>query len=98
MFIIHLFMLMYRSQIRLQRLGDHLGSDTATGGNEEDSSINIVSDGDAPGYHAVCPQNDVQNNYSPGKKVLFVKHDTAEELAKCGNFFDMLYVQHLIIL
>ncbi|KAG8642327.1 zinc finger CCCH domain-containing protein 13 isoform X2 [Manihot esculenta] len=74
-----------RSQIRLQRLGDHLGSDTATGGNEEDSSINIVSDGDAPGYHAVCPQNEVQNNYSPGKKVLFVKHDTAEELAKCGN-------------
>ncbi|KAF2284995.1 hypothetical protein GH714_034209 [Hevea brasiliensis] len=58
-----------RSQVRLQRLGDHLGSDTTiNGGNEEDSSINIVSDGEAPGYHTVCPPNEVHNNHSLARK------------------------------
>ncbi|XP_020539438.1 zinc finger CCCH domain-containing protein 13 isoform X2 [Jatropha curcas] len=74
-----------RSQVRLQKLGDQLGSGSATaGGNEDDSSINIVSDGEAPGYHATSLQNEVQNNSSPGKKGLRVKHDTAEEVAKAN--------------
>ncbi|XP_057998907.1 zinc finger CCCH domain-containing protein 13-like isoform X2 [Hevea brasiliensis] len=74
-----------RSQVRLQRQGDHLGSGTiTTGANEEDSSINIVSDGDAPGYHTVCPPNEVHNNHSPGKKGLLVKCDTVEESTKAN--------------
>ncbi|KAF2292192.1 hypothetical protein GH714_015552 [Hevea brasiliensis] len=75
-----------RSQVRLQRQGDHLGSGTiTTGANEEDSSINIVSDGDAPGYLPVIPQNEVLNNYSPGKKGLHVKRDTTDETTKGDN-------------
>ncbi|XP_058006027.1 zinc finger CCCH domain-containing protein 13 isoform X2 [Hevea brasiliensis] len=74
-----------KSQVRLQRLGDHLGSDTTiNGGNEEDSSINIVSDGEAPGYHTVCPPNEVHNNHFPGKKGLLVKCDTVEESTKAN--------------
>ncbi|XP_057985223.1 zinc finger CCCH domain-containing protein 13 isoform X6 [Hevea brasiliensis] len=74
-----------RSQVRLQRQGDHLGSGTiTTGANEEDSSINIVSDGDAPGYLPVIPQNEVLNNYSPGKKGLHVKRDTTDETTKAN--------------
>uniref|UniRef100_A0A2P2MQE0 C3H1-type domain-containing protein n=1 Tax=Rhizophora mucronata TaxID=61149 RepID=A0A2P2MQE0_RHIMU len=52
-----------RSQVRLEELGDRLGSGAvATGGNEEDSSINIVSDGENVTYHAINQQNDVHAN------------------------------------
>ncbi|KAF2284992.1 hypothetical protein GH714_034179 [Hevea brasiliensis] len=78
-----------KSQLKVtsssSEVGDHLGSDTTiNGGNEEDSSINIVSDGEAPGYHTVCPPNEVHNNHFPGKKGLLVKCDTVEESTKAN--------------
>ncbi|XP_022930758.1 zinc finger CCCH domain-containing protein 40-like isoform X1 [Cucurbita moschata] len=58
-----------RSQVRLQQLGDQLGSDVnKIGANEEDSSINIVSDGEDPGFHAVSPLHDLQKDNSASKK------------------------------
>ncbi|KAG7022878.1 Zinc finger CCCH domain-containing protein 13 [Cucurbita argyrosperma subsp. argyrosperma] len=59
----------YFSQVRLQQLGDQLGSDVnKIGANEEDSSINIVSDGEDPGFHAVSPLHDLQKDNSASKK------------------------------
>lgn len=58
-----------RSQARLQKLGYQLGLDaTKVGGNEEDSSINIMSDEETTNYHLVDPQNDKQTIPSPNKK------------------------------
>ncbi|EEF46680.1 zinc finger CCCH domain-containing protein 13 isoform X2 [Ricinus communis] len=78
-----------RSQGRLQKLGDQLGSGIiTTGGNEEDSSINIVSDGEAPGSHAISPRNEVQNNSSPRENILHAKCDNAEESKKANSTND----------
>lgn len=54
-------------------MGDQLVSDvTGAGGNEEDSSINIVSDGETTNYRLVNLQNDMQTDMqtvsSPKKK------------------------------
>ncbi|KAA8526484.1 hypothetical protein F0562_008313 [Nyssa sinensis] len=58
-----------RSQVRLEKLGDQLGSDaTRPGANEEDSSINILSDGETTGNRVMSPPNEVQKNASPSKK------------------------------
>ncbi|KAG6589178.1 Zinc finger CCCH domain-containing protein 13, partial [Cucurbita argyrosperma subsp. sororia] len=59
-----------RIQDELKRqLGDQLGSDVnKIGANEEDSSINIVSDGEDPGFHAVSPLHDLQKDNSASKK------------------------------
>ncbi|KAH9793056.1 zinc finger CCCH domain-containing protein 13 [Citrus sinensis] len=66
-----------RSQARLQKLGYHLGLDaTKVGGNEEDSSINIMSDEETTNYHLVDPQNEKQTIPSPNKKKLHVDRDT----------------------
>ncbi|XP_058072699.1 zinc finger CCCH domain-containing protein 13 isoform X3 [Magnolia sinica] len=60
-----------RTQARLQRLGDQLGSDTArAGANEEGSSVNIVSDGEANEDNRMSPRNEVQNHASPSRKRL----------------------------
>ncbi|KAJ4729999.1 Zinc finger CCCH domain-containing protein [Melia azedarach] len=68
-----------RSEARLQKLGDQLGLDVAkAGGNDEDSSINIVSDAETPNYHLVGPQNDVQTISSPNKKKPYAYRDTAD--------------------
>ncbi|XP_062106163.1 zinc finger CCCH domain-containing protein 13 isoform X2 [Humulus lupulus] len=59
-----------RSETRLHKLADDLGSDiNKIGANEEDSSINIVSDGEAAGF-LVNPQSEQQNNVFPTNKRL----------------------------
>ncbi|WCJ37603.1 Zinc finger CCCH domain-containing protein 13 [Euphorbia peplus] len=74
-----------KSKIRLQKLGDELGSGTnIVGDNEEDSSINIVSDG-TPGSHAIYLRDGAFNNSSLVEKNMCAKHDGAEELRKGSN-------------
>lgn len=67
-----------RSHDRLQKLGDHLGSDAARLGANEDSSINILSDGETTGNHAMSPPNQLQKNVSPNKKRLQMNVEAAE--------------------
>ncbi|KAF5481100.1 hypothetical protein F2P56_001785 [Juglans regia] len=59
-----------RSQVRLQKLGDQLGSDITRNGANEEDSINIVSDGETNGFPVTNPHNDLQNDASSGKKRL----------------------------
>ncbi|KAL5978207.1 hypothetical protein ACLOJK_029324 [Asimina triloba] len=60
-----------RTQARLQRLGDQLNSETSRfGANEEDSSVNIVSDGEVNEDNRMSPRNDVQNHASTSRKRL----------------------------
>ncbi|KAH9793059.1 zinc finger CCCH domain-containing protein 13 [Citrus sinensis] len=77
-----------RSQARLQKLGYHLGLDaTKVGGNEEDSSINIMSDEETTNYHLVDPQNEKQTIPSPNKKKLHVDRDTTNGFVPEGTLF-----------
>ncbi|KAI8006977.1 Zinc finger CCCH domain-containing protein 13 [Camellia lanceoleosa] len=69
-----------RSHDRLQKLGDHLGSDAARLGANEDSSINILSDGETTGNHAMSPPNQLQKNVSPNKRRLQMNVEAADEL------------------
>ncbi|XP_010909654.1 zinc finger CCCH domain-containing protein 13 isoform X2 [Elaeis guineensis] len=77
-----------RSQTRLQKLGDQLSSDTLkTSANEEDSSVNVVSDGEpnADGDNQINPRNDLlQKNVLSANRRSFVDPATSEE-AKIGN-------------
>lgn len=61
-----------RSQVRIQKLGDQLGSDTARNGANEEDSINILSDGEPIGFTIINPHNELQNDSSPSKKRLGV--------------------------
>ncbi|KAJ0113526.1 hypothetical protein Patl1_02061 [Pistacia atlantica] len=80
-----------RSQARLQKLGNQLGSDaTVTGVNEEDSSINIVSGGETANKHLISPQNDVLTISSPKKTKLHVDRVTAEESIQEGTLTEFL--------
>ncbi|KGN43539.1 zinc finger CCCH domain-containing protein 13 isoform X4 [Cucumis sativus] len=75
-----------RSQVRLQQLGDQLGSDVnKIGANEEDSSINIVSDGEDPGYHASDPFHDLQRDTSASKRKMHDVQDIAENLKRANE-------------
>ncbi|KAG2717077.1 hypothetical protein I3760_03G156300 [Carya illinoinensis] len=67
-----------RSQVRLQKLGDQLGSDITRNGANEEDSINIVSDGETNGFPVSNPQNDLQNDASSCKKRLCVNWDPSE--------------------
>ncbi|KAI3728855.1 hypothetical protein L6452_17499 [Arctium lappa] len=58
-----------RSQARLQKLGDQLGSDARAAANEEDISINILSDEDTLGN--MSPKND---KVSPRKDEMLGNH------------------------
>ncbi|XP_065873550.1 zinc finger CCCH domain-containing protein 13 isoform X2 [Euphorbia lathyris] len=74
-----------KSQVRLHKLGDELSSGTnIVGDNEEDSSVNIVSDGN-PGSHAINLRNGAFNNSSLVENIVRAKHDGAEELRKGTN-------------
>ncbi|KAJ6741117.1 ZINC FINGER CCCH DOMAIN-CONTAINING PROTEIN 40 [Salix purpurea] len=75
-----------RSEVRFKKLGDQLVSGTATGCNEEDSSIKIVNDGETNGHCAISTQNEMQkpNNSSPIEKGLGGKQYTAEKSTR-GN-------------
>ncbi|KAK9924584.1 hypothetical protein M0R45_032948 [Rubus argutus] len=67
-----------RSQVQLNKLGDQLALDIyGIDANEEDSSINIVSDGETD--FPVALQNERLNNTSPSKKRLDVNRDSAKE-------------------
>ncbi|KAF5726437.1 zinc finger CCCH domain-containing protein 13 isoform X1 [Tripterygium wilfordii] len=69
-----------RSQLRLQKFGDQLGSDIGRdGGNEEDSNVNIISDEEPNDYHLRGQQKVIRHNSSPNRKRLHVNQDTAEE-------------------
>ncbi|KAK9285361.1 hypothetical protein L1049_024552 [Liquidambar formosana] len=74
-----------RSEARLQKLGDQLGSDTTRpGATEEDSSINIVSDEENTANYVIIPRNELHSNASPSKKRPCIKLDVAEE-SKAAN-------------
>lgn len=70
---------MCRSQVRLQKLGDQLGSDISRNGANEEDSINILSDGENIGSPVTSPHNELQNDASPGKKRLCVNLYSSEE-------------------
>lgn len=70
---------MCRSQVRLQKLGDQLGSDISRNGANEEDSINILSDGENIGSPVTSPHNELQNDASPGKKRLCVNLYPSEE-------------------
>lgn len=81
---------MYRSQVRLQRLGDQLDSDIARiGANEEDLSIDIVSNGEDTGLPSMIKHNVEQNDASPHRKRLRVERDTVEESKQGNNFYNV---------
>ncbi|XAR68084.1 hypothetical protein NMG60_11003090 [Bertholletia excelsa] len=74
-----------RSHDQLQKLGDELGSDAnKLGANEEDSNINILSDGETTGNHTLTLLNHLQKNASPAKKRLRINVESAED-SKTAN-------------
>ncbi|XP_041009216.1 zinc finger CCCH domain-containing protein 40-like isoform X2 [Juglans microcarpa x Juglans regia] len=79
-----------RSQVRLQKLGDQLGSDISRNVANEEDSINIVSDGETGGFPVTTPHNELQNDASSGKKGLCVNRDPSKvpkqaDLTKVGH-------------
>ncbi|XP_031486429.1 zinc finger CCCH domain-containing protein 13 [Nymphaea colorata] len=73
-----------RAQTRLQKLGDHMSLDAAKPiANEDDSSINIISDGDADGDQ-VSPRADKQSEITLKRKRFRLSHVVGEE-AKSAN-------------
>ncbi|KAK6919392.1 hypothetical protein RJ641_015296 [Dillenia turbinata] len=58
-----------KAEARFLKLGNQfISEDMAAGANEEDSSINIVSDGETPANHVLSSQNEMQKSGSPSKK------------------------------
>lgn len=49
------------------------------GAAEEDSSINIVSDGETNGDYQMSPRNELKNQMSPSKKRMRASHGISEE-------------------
>ncbi|KAG2712258.1 hypothetical protein I3843_04G108000 [Carya illinoinensis] len=79
-----------RSQVRLQKLGDQLGSDINRNVANEEDSINIVSDGETGGFPVTTPHDELQNDASSGKKGLCVNQDPSKgpkqaDLTKLGH-------------
>lgn len=87
----------YRSEARLERLGDQLGFDARAAANEEDISINILlSDEETLGNVLMSPKYDkdemlVKDSYSPSKKRMRVHMVDADEKSKQGNITFMIY-------
>ncbi|XP_012575164.1 zinc finger CCCH domain-containing protein 13-like isoform X2 [Cicer arietinum] len=70
-----------RSQVRLERFGVQLVSDISRiGANEEDLSVDIVSNGENIGLPPIIKHNLEQNGRSPCRKRLHVEQDSVEEL------------------
>ncbi|CAK8575507.1 unnamed protein product [Lathyrus sativus] len=81
-----------RSQVRLQRFGDHLFTDISTiGVSEEDLTVDIVSNGDNTGLPPITKLSLEQNGGSPCRKRLHVERDSVEELKQ-----DKSKVGHLV--
>ncbi|XP_027910094.1 zinc finger CCCH domain-containing protein 13 isoform X1 [Vigna unguiculata] len=74
-----------RSQVRLQRFGDQLVSDISKiGANEEDLSIDIVSNGENTGLLPIVKHNVEHNDASSHRKRLHIEREALEDL-KQGN-------------
>ncbi|KHN41231.1 Zinc finger CCCH domain-containing protein 13 [Glycine soja] len=70
-----------QSQVRLQRFGDQLFSDISRiGANEEDLSIDILSNGENTGLHPIAKHNVEQNDASFHRRRLHIECDALEEL------------------
>ncbi|KAJ7948177.1 Zinc finger CCCH domain-containing protein 13 [Quillaja saponaria] len=68
-----------RSQVRLQTLGEQLGSDISKiSANEEDLSIDIVSNGESGGYPLIIRNNMEQKDAFPDRKMLHIDPDAVE--------------------
>ncbi|XVF01832.1 hypothetical protein REPUB_Repub04eG0123000 [Reevesia pubescens] len=68
-----------RSQALLQKLGEQLGlNGSGTSADEENSNINIVSDGETNGLHVSYPQKEIKSNSSSSKKRLCANKDITE--------------------
>ncbi|XP_031500151.1 zinc finger CCCH domain-containing protein 13-like [Nymphaea colorata] len=69
-----------RAQARLEKLGGQMASIIAKPiPNEEDSSIDIISDEDADNHGQLSPGIKQQNKVSPFKKRLCISHPSGEE-------------------
>ncbi|CAN6458005.1 unnamed protein product [Victoria cruziana] len=69
-----------RAQTRLTKFGDHISSDAAKPiANEDDSSINIISDGDADGGQ-VTPRADKQSDITFKRKRLRLSYAANDEV------------------
>ncbi|CAH1414442.1 unnamed protein product [Lactuca virosa] len=90
-----------RSQARLERLGDQLGFDARAAANEEDISINILSDEETLGNVLMSPKYDTKgpprkdemlvkdfhsHSHSPSKKRMRVHMVDADEKSKQGEW------------
>ncbi|KAI3502273.1 hypothetical protein L1887_30306 [Cichorium endivia] len=73
-----------RSEARLQRLGEQLGFDAKAAANEEDISINILSDEETLGNVLISPKYD--NKGSPSKKRMRVHMVDVDEKSKQGEW------------
>ncbi|TKY66951.1 Zinc finger CCCH domain-containing protein 13 [Spatholobus suberectus] len=70
-----------RSQVRVQRFGDQLVSDISRiGANEEDLSIDIVSNCENTGLPPIVKHNVEHNDASSHRKRLHIEQDALEEL------------------
>lgn len=83
---------LYRSQARLQRLGEQLGLDAGATANEDDIGIDMLSDEENLGNVLVSPQNDKasprkdQYKASPSQKRTRVDMVEADDKSKLGIF------------
>ncbi|OMP00007.1 hypothetical protein COLO4_12982 [Corchorus olitorius] len=69
-----------RSEVRLQKFVEQLGLNiSGIGGDEENSNIDIVSDGETTGCHMFDPQTEIRSKSSLSKKRLHANQDIAEE-------------------
>ncbi|XP_068668664.1 zinc finger CCCH domain-containing protein 13-like isoform X2 [Aristolochia californica] len=69
-----------RTQARFERLGDRFSLDASENGlNEEDSSVNIVSDGEPHGGMGMSSGNELLKQASPHKKRLRASYGITEE-------------------
>ncbi|KAF9588777.1 hypothetical protein IFM89_015504 [Coptis chinensis] len=75
----------FRSQARLQRLGDQLSSNASRpNAIDEDSSVNVASDGEPYGDNGLSPRDARRNLPSPSKKRTRISYEASEE-AKTAN-------------
>ena len=78
---------MYRSQVRLQRFGDQLVSDISKiGANEEDLSIDIVSNGENTGLLPIVKHNVEHTDASSHRKRLHIERDALEDLKQGSSY------------
>lgn len=84
-------MIVPRSQIQLQNLGDQLSLDAFEGVNkEEESSIHVVSDAEKNHNHAGSPQVELQAHDSSSMKVPDLNQAAHEELQLHGTSLNCL--------